>query len=89
MKPKREIGIRELKTHTSQWVGRVAEQKATYTVTRWNKPVAVLAPPDYHHPHDNQTSHEAWDRVLAQSEALSRKPSRRRSAVTELTRTRR
>jgi len=88
-KSQKEIGIRELKTHTSQVVGRVAENKATYTVTRWNKPVAVLAPPDYHHPRKHPTSREAWDHVLALAEGIGRKPSRRQSAVTELTRARR
>lgn len=39
-----EIGVRELKTHASEIVRRVREERAEYTVTYRGKPVGVLIP---------------------------------------------
>jgi prevent-host-death family protein len=84
----RDIGVRELKIRASAIVRGVAEQHATYTVTRRGRPVGILAPLDLAPPaprgHD-----AAWTRLFEAAEriAAGRKPSR--SAVRDLERSRR
>lgn len=47
MKPKRtrpDVGVRDLKARASEMVRFVAEQRATYVVTRRGRPVGLLTP---------------------------------------------
>jgi len=41
-----EIGVRQLKTHASEIVRSVREERARYVITQRGKPVAVLLPLD-------------------------------------------
>jgi prevent-host-death family protein len=84
----REIGVRELKIRASAIVRGVAEQRASYTVTRRGRPVGILAPLDLAPPAPD--GHDAaWARlfVAAREVADGCRPSR--SAVRDLERSRR
>lgn len=39
-----EIGVRELKTHASEIVRKVREERTRYTITYRGKPVGILIP---------------------------------------------
>ena len=59
----KDIGIPELKAHASELVRHVAEEHATYTITRRGRPVGVLAPPDFVQPQRAETDDAAWQRL--------------------------
>jgi len=85
----KDVGIRELKARASDLVRRVAEEHATYTITRRGRAVGVLAPPDFLGPvagggHDN-----AWDQLDMLAERLRLGRGSRKSAVGELAKMRR
>lgn len=85
----KDIGIRDLKTHTSDLVRQVSENQATYTITRRGRAVGVLAPPDFVAPPASAATEHAWDRLTTLADKLGRNAHRRESAVRELERTRR
>ena len=84
-----EIGIRKLKAHASEMVRRVAEEHATYTITRRGRAVAVLAPSGLGTPGEGQCSQEGWHRLLELAGRMSERQGARRSGVKELTAMRR
>jgi len=59
-----DIGIRELKAHASELVKHVAEDQATYTITRRGRTVGVLAPADFLAGGAERGGDEAWDRQV-------------------------
>lgn len=85
----KDIGIRELKTHASDLVRQVAEDHATYTITRHGRAVGVLAPPDFLRPAERDAGDKAWERLTTLADQLGKKSGRRKSAVQELERMRR
>ncbi len=90
MKRREQVGIRQLKAKASHLVDRVAEERATYTITRRGRAVGILAPPDYVPPSPALSGEQAWDRVIALADQLTSRPgTKRRSAVRELQKTRR
>ena len=80
----KDIGIRELKAHASDLVRRVAEEHATYTITRRGRPVGVLTPPDFFTPRETSAGPGAWDQLLALADRLGGRGGRKTSAVKEL-----
>jgi prevent-host-death family protein len=80
----KDIGIRELKAHASELIRRVTEEHATYTITRRGRAVGVLAPPDFLAPDERHEGRQAWKRLLALADRMSKQKSGRRSAVKEL-----
>lgn len=51
------VGVRELKTHASEILRHVRDQRAYYTVTYRGKPVGILSPlPEPNEP----STHDAW-----------------------------
>jgi prevent-host-death family protein len=84
----KDIGVRELKIRASAIIRGVAEQHATYTVTRRGRPVGTLAPLDLAPPAPRGRN-AAWTRLFEAAEriAAGRRPSR--SAVRDLERSRR
>ena len=80
----KDIGIRQLKARASELVRHVAEQHATYTITRRGRAVGILAPPDFLAPKAKAAGQEAWQRLLALADKASKQGGRRRSAVKEL-----
>jgi prevent-host-death family protein len=85
----KDVGIRELKAHASDLVRRVAEEHATYTITRRGRPVGVLAPSGYQAPARAEANDAAWVRLkeLWDRVDMSRQP--RKSALSELAKMRR
>lgn len=79
-----DIGIRELKAHASELVRRVAEDQATYTITRRGRAIGVLAPADFLTSAAERGGDEAWDRLLVLVDRLGSKGGRRKSALKEL-----
>jgi prevent-host-death family protein len=59
----KDIGIRELKAKASELVRHVAEEHATYTITRRGRPVGVLAPIDFGAPKPSKAGDAAWQRL--------------------------
>jgi len=80
----KDIGIRELKARASELVRKVAEQNATYLITRRGRAVGVLAPPDFLAPGERSGGQEAWERLFALADGLNVRSDRRKSAVREL-----
>ncbi len=80
----KDIGIRELKARASELVRNVAEQNATYTITRRGRAVGVLAPQDFLAHDRSDGGQEAWDRLFALADGLNARGGRRKSAVREL-----
>ena len=69
-----EIGVRKLKTHASEIVRSVREERARYVITQRGKPVAMLLPLD--EPPAQAASMEAaatvWDDLTRLGEAIGR-----------------
>ena len=80
----KDIGIRELKAHASELVRHVAEEHATYTITRRGRPVGVLAPPDFVVPKAETSGCDAWERLLALADRIGKQKGPRKSALKEL-----
>jgi len=84
-----EIGIRELKAHASDVVRRVAEEHATYTITKRGRAVGVLAPADDLPTSGRVADDGAWDRLLILAAQLGARKPGRKSALRELSTMRR
>ena len=80
----KDIGIRELKTHASELVRHVAEEQATYTITRRGRPVGILAPTDIVAPREKNAGCDAWERMLALADRIGKQKGHRKSALKEL-----
>jgi prevent-host-death family protein len=85
----KDIGIRELKAHASELVRHVAEEHATYTITRRGRAVGVLAPPDFVQPKRSKAGDAAWDRMEELWDRVDRSSRPRKSALRELAKMRR
>jgi prevent-host-death family protein len=80
----KEIGIRELKAKASELVRHVAEEHATYTITRRGRPVGVLAPSALVVPAERDAGRAAWERLLALADQIGKQNGPRKSALKEL-----
>jgi prevent-host-death family protein len=80
----KDIGIRELKARASELVRHVAEDHATYAITRRGRTVGVLAPSDFLMPSGSGASQQVWNRVLALADQMGGRRGSRRSAIREL-----
>ena len=86
----KDIGIRELKMHASNLVRQVAENHATYTITRRGHAVGVLAPPDFIAPTARSVASDAaWDRLEELMDRIGKSRRTGKSAVVELAKMRR
>jgi prevent-host-death family protein len=80
----KDIGIRELKARASELVRKVAEQNATYLITRRGRAVGVLAPADFLAPGKRGAGQEAWERLFALADGWNARNDQQKSAVREL-----
>jgi prevent-host-death family protein len=80
----KDIGIRELKAHASEVVRRVAEERATYVITRRGRAVGVLAPPEFVAPREPYGRPDGWNRLLALADGIGKQKGLRKSAVRDL-----
>jgi prevent-host-death family protein len=68
-----DIGVRELKTHASEIVRKVREQRARYVVTYRGQPVGVLLPLDETPPPATpEDKSAAWDELVRLGEEIGR-----------------
>ena len=65
-----EIGIRELKSRTSEVVRAVKEERARYVITQRGKPAALIIPVDAAPP--EKSADEVWERLMKIGEELSK-----------------
>jgi len=85
----KDIGIRELKARASELVRHVAEEQATYTITRRGRPVGVLAPADFVQPKRPDSGTAAGDRLEELWDRVDKTCRPRKSALDELAKMRR
>ena len=57
-----EIGIRELKSRTSEVIRAVKEERARYVITQRGKPAALIIPVDAAPP--EKSADEVWERLM-------------------------
>jgi prevent-host-death family protein len=67
------IGLRHLKTHASEVLRDVEDNRVRYVVTNRGAPVAVIVPYAPEEEVEPQTRQEAWDQLLALRERMSKK----------------
>jgi prevent-host-death family protein len=68
-----EIGVRKLKTHASEIVRSVREQRARYVITQRGHPVALLTPLDEPAPQPASAEVDAaWDDLIRLGEEIGR-----------------
>ncbi len=82
-----EIGIRELKSRTSEVVRAVKEQRARYVVTQRGVPVAAIIPMDAMLP--EKKDEESWDRLMEIRKKLGKGKKNKKSSVEILSEMRR
>ena len=82
-----EIGIRELKSRTSEVVRAVKEERARYVITQRGKPAALIIPVDAAPP--EKSADEVWERLMKIGEELSKGWQSEKSAVEILSELRR
>jgi prevent-host-death family protein len=74
-----EIGIRELKSRTSEIVQAVKEKRARYVITRRGDPAALIIPLDAALP--DKSGDLVWERLANIGEELSRGWKSKKSSV--------
>jgi prevent-host-death family protein len=68
-----DVGVRELKTHASEIVRKVREQRARYVITYRGRPVGLLVPLDETPlPALAQGEPAAWDELVRLGEEIGR-----------------
>ena len=82
-----EIGIRELKSRTSEVVRAVKEQRARYVVTQRGIPVAAIIPMDAMLP--EKKDEESWGRLMEIRKKLGKGKKNKQSSVEILSEMRR
>ncbi len=82
-----EIGIRELKSRTSEVIRAVKEERARYVITERGKPAALIIPVDAAPP--EKSADEVWERLMKIGEELSKGWQSEKSAVEILSELRR
>ena len=80
----KDIGIRELKAHASAIVRKVAEDRATYTVTHRGRPVGILSPAGLERSPSGSGGVDAWARFEELARRIGASGRKRRSGVHEL-----
>ena len=85
----KDIGIRELKARASELIRHVAEEQATYTITRRGLPVGVLAPADFVQPKQPNGADAARGRLEELWDRVDKTSRPRRSSLAELAKMRR
>ena len=66
-----DVGLRELKTHTSQIIRQVREQRTRYVITYRGRPVGLLTPLDEATP-GADVSADAWETLTRLGEEIGR-----------------
>ena len=59
----RVIGVKELKTHASEIMRKVREERVSYTITYRGKPVGVLLPLEEYDEESPEASQDPWSEL--------------------------
>jgi len=67
-----EVGLRELKTHASEIVRKVKEERSRYIITHHGHPVALIVPIEEASipPEASESGALVWDELLKLGEAI-------------------
>ena len=76
-----EIGVRELKTHASEILRKVREERARYVVTYRGEPIGVLAPLDEDGKPPKDTRPDPWEELERLGEEIGRGWTSEKSSV--------
>ncbi|MEZ4714826.1 MAG: type II toxin-antitoxin system Phd/YefM family antitoxin [Caldilineaceae bacterium] len=84
-----EIGVRELKTHASEILRKVREERARYVVTYRGEPIGVLAPLDEDGKPPKEMRPDPWEELERLREQMGRLPKPEKSLMDVLSEMRR
>ncbi|MCY3708312.1 MAG: type II toxin-antitoxin system Phd/YefM family antitoxin [Caldilineaceae bacterium] len=70
----RAIGVRELKTHASEIMRKVREERVSYTITYRGKPVGVLLPLEENGDVAQEKEQDPWSKLEKIREKMALMP---------------
>ena len=85
----RTVGVSELKTHTSEIIRNVRENRISFTITFRGRPVGVLLPIDEDEKVVPGTDQDSWSELERLREEFARRPRPEKSLTEALTEMRR
>ena len=83
------IGVNELKTHTSEIMRMVREERISYTITYRGKPVGVLLPLEENGGVSKEKNQDPWSKLEKIREKMSSLPRPEKSLTEALSEMRR
>jgi prevent-host-death family protein len=84
-----EIGVRELKTHASEILRKVREERVRYTVTYRGKPIGVLVPLEENGEIPQEAKPDPWAKLEQLREKMAALPKPEKSLTDVLSEMRR
>ena len=81
----RTVGVSELKTHTSEIIRNVRENRISFTITFRGRPVGVLLPIDEDEKVVPGTDQDSWSELERLREEFARRPRPEKSLTEALT----
>ena len=85
----RTVGVSELKTHTSEIIRNVRENRISFTITFRGRPVGVLLPIDEDEKIVPGKDQDSWSELERLREEFARRPRPEKSLTEALTEMRR
>ena len=85
----RAIGVRELKTHASEIMRKVREERVSYTITYRGKPVGVLLPLEEYDEKSPEASQDPWSELEKLRDQMALMPPPEKSLMDALSEMRR
>lgn len=85
----RTVGVSELKTHTSEIIRNVRENRISFTITFRGRPVGVLLPIDEDEKVVPGKDQDSWSELERLREEFARRPRPEKSLTEALTEMRR
>ncbi len=85
----RAIGVRELKTHASEIMRKVREERVSYTITYRGKPVGVLLPLEESGDVAREKEQDSWSELEKIREKMALLPRPKKSLIEALSEMRR
>lgn len=83
------IGVNELKTHTSEIMRKVREERISYTITYRGKPMGVLLPLEENGGVSKEKEQDPWSKLEKIREKMSSLPRPEKSLTQALSEMRR
>ena len=85
----RAIGVRELKTHASEIMRKVREERICFTITYRGKPVGVLLPLEEYGDMSQEASPDPWSELEKLRDKMALMPQPEKSLMDALSEMRR